>query len=440
MLEKQGLECWVAPRDIKYGSGWAESIADGLFQQTKLFVFFLSKNGNKSRQVLKEINLAIELDIPILVFCTIQHNELNKALRYYLGDIHINYCESFSDFNYQTILDDIIHMYHGVEKQPEKKNIDEELNNAFHEFFDTNHDAEPEDAIKSEEASVNQLLYDILWRNINEHSAWDENVEEELDESELEDDFLNLDNMEFLEGMSFSITESSDVEQYGYEVLFEIQEDTLKKVPYLEPLDYIQKKSKIRNVVKRTFFVDFPRKIGNILLIVTNINDYQISYLNCGFLDREEVHWFKSCVCEWNYTKDEKKKEYTANEKSDIILIDPTNPQPIKRHRKYNHATGNYETIIDLYDTRSYVAFKFDDFTASPFEMGYAYYFGDFGLEKNNMKAARWFMQSDEPWAYFYLGQIFELDPLLKDTEMSKHYFDLAEKNGVIENHHAYIQ
>lgn len=71
--------------------------------------------------------------------------------------------------------------------------------------------------------------------------------------------------------------------------------------------------------------------------------------------------------------------------------------------------------------------------------MGYTYYFGDFGLEKNNMKAARWFMQSDESWAYFYLGQIFELDPLLKDTERSKHYFNLAEENGVMKDHRAYI-
>ena len=37
-------------------------------------------------------------------------------------------------------------------------------------------------------------------------------------------------------------------------------------------------------------------------------------------------------------------------------------------------------------------------------------------------------------------GQIFELDPLLKDTEMSKYYFNLAEENGVVENHCAYIR
>ena len=95
---------------------------------------------------------------------------------------------------------------------------------------------------------------------------------------------------------------------------------------------------------------------------------------------------------------------------------------------------------MELEKGETYLAMKIVSKEVDCFEFGYAYFFGCHGLKQNWMRAAEYFMQSDDPWAYFYLGQIFELDPLLKDTEMSKHYFDLAEKNGVIENHHAYIR
>ena len=64
-LESSGLSCWIAPRDIEYGANWAESIANGLLENTELFVFFLSENSNNSKQVLREINLAIDFNIPI---------------------------------------------------------------------------------------------------------------------------------------------------------------------------------------------------------------------------------------------------------------------------------------------------------------------------------------------------------------------------------------
>lgn len=406
-----------------------------MIQQTKLFVFFLSENGNKSKQVLKEINLAIEFDIPILVFCTIKQCELSYALRYYLGDIHINFCDSFNDSDFQKTLDDIICMYNDTRmpydiKTHSKRNLDNELNDKFHELFDDTRNLEPEDVIESEQKSVEQLLYEILYTNLEKDIIWNENDEEEYDESELADDFFDFDdeNIEYVEGGHFSTTENSEVEQYGYEILFEIQEDTLKKVPYLVSLDCIQKKSRVRNIIRRTFFVDISRKISNLLLFVTNINDLQISYLNFGILNGNEISWTELGSVEWSHTKNEEKEEFIIDEQSDIILIDPTVPEPIKKHRKYNHTTGEYETTIDLYGTKKYIAFKFNRSIASSFEMGYAYYFGDFGLEKNNMKAARWFLQSDEPWAYFYLGQIFRFDSLLNDSELSDKYFALAKK------------
>lgn len=73
-------------------------------------------------------------------------------------------------------------------------------------------------------------------------------------------------------------------------------------------------------------------------MFVTNIKKYQISYLNIDVFDGDEVYMVSPCIfeLEWSHTKDEEKKEYIANEKSDIVLIDPINPQPIKINGKYN--------------------------------------------------------------------------------------------------------
>lgn len=82
-LEERGIRCWLAPRDIPPGRDWAHAVIDGLLQ-CKLVVLVLSSRAGCSNQVLNEIAVAVDHDIPVLPF-QIEDFELPKAFVFYLS-------------------------------------------------------------------------------------------------------------------------------------------------------------------------------------------------------------------------------------------------------------------------------------------------------------------------------------------------------------------
>ena len=85
-LERRGLRCWVAPRDIVAGMDWSASIIDGI-NGAKVMVLILSENSNVSKQVLREIERAANRGISILPF-RVSDVELSKSLEYFLSSAH----------------------------------------------------------------------------------------------------------------------------------------------------------------------------------------------------------------------------------------------------------------------------------------------------------------------------------------------------------------
>ena len=57
LLESNGVQCWIAPRDISYGSAFGESI-DYAFRECTDALFLLSSASLKSKQVEHELYLA----------------------------------------------------------------------------------------------------------------------------------------------------------------------------------------------------------------------------------------------------------------------------------------------------------------------------------------------------------------------------------------------
>ena len=84
-LERRGLKCWMAPRDIPAGENFAESIIDGL-TNARAFVLVLSPYSNKSEHVAKEVNKATTLGRSIFYLRT-EEVALSKTLDYYLGNL-----------------------------------------------------------------------------------------------------------------------------------------------------------------------------------------------------------------------------------------------------------------------------------------------------------------------------------------------------------------
>jgi hypothetical protein len=64
-LESKAIRCWVAPRDIRPGADWAESIMEAI-RGSRVMVLVFSKNANESVQIKREVERAIHHGIPVI--------------------------------------------------------------------------------------------------------------------------------------------------------------------------------------------------------------------------------------------------------------------------------------------------------------------------------------------------------------------------------------
>lgn len=85
-LENQGIRCWYAPRDIRAGMDWGESITQAISDCGFMLLIF-SKNSNKSQRVLDEIYFAISEGKTLLPF-RIENLDPSGAMRLHLSSRH----------------------------------------------------------------------------------------------------------------------------------------------------------------------------------------------------------------------------------------------------------------------------------------------------------------------------------------------------------------
>ncbi|MCK5132435.1 MAG: toll/interleukin-1 receptor domain-containing protein [Candidatus Sabulitectum sp.] len=85
-LETNGIQCWMAPRDIPVGAEWAEAILDGIENASGMLLIF-SSNSNDSSQVRREIERAIHNDLPVFPV-RIENVVPSKAMEYYISSNH----------------------------------------------------------------------------------------------------------------------------------------------------------------------------------------------------------------------------------------------------------------------------------------------------------------------------------------------------------------
>jgi hypothetical protein len=85
-LEGRGLRCWIAPRDIVPGIGWAKSIVRAI-GQARTMVMVFSENANSSPQIEREVDRAVNKGIPIIPL-RIENVQPGEALEYFLSSPH----------------------------------------------------------------------------------------------------------------------------------------------------------------------------------------------------------------------------------------------------------------------------------------------------------------------------------------------------------------
>jgi TolB-like protein len=86
VLEQNGISCWIAPRNITPGRNFAQAIIDGI-RSSKVFVLIFSENSNKSNQVIREVDRAVDSGLPIINL-RLDDVPLTKDLEYYLSSVH----------------------------------------------------------------------------------------------------------------------------------------------------------------------------------------------------------------------------------------------------------------------------------------------------------------------------------------------------------------
>jgi hypothetical protein len=85
-LEGRGIRCWIAPRDVLPGKEWGASIIEAI-QGSRAMVLVFSETANESRQIMREVNHAVEKGVAVVPF-RIQDVMPSKAMEYYLDVTH----------------------------------------------------------------------------------------------------------------------------------------------------------------------------------------------------------------------------------------------------------------------------------------------------------------------------------------------------------------
>jgi hypothetical protein len=85
-LESHGIDCWIAPRDVRPASDWAEEIVDAI-AGARVMVLVFSANANDSPQVRREVERAVHRRVAVLPF-RVEDVEPARSLEYFLSSQH----------------------------------------------------------------------------------------------------------------------------------------------------------------------------------------------------------------------------------------------------------------------------------------------------------------------------------------------------------------
>lgn len=97
-LERNGIKCFIAPRDIRSGREYAEELLNGI-DHSAAVILLMSENANHSPHVLREVERAVSKSIPILVY-KLEEVALTKSMEYFLMThqwVNARNDESFTD-------------------------------------------------------------------------------------------------------------------------------------------------------------------------------------------------------------------------------------------------------------------------------------------------------------------------------------------------------
>src|SRR5438045_9360991 len=86
VLERAGVRCWIAPRDIRPGQEYGHAIIEAI-DRCRVMVLIFSANANDSRQIHREIERAVSKGVRIMPL-RIDEVVPSRSLASFLGASH----------------------------------------------------------------------------------------------------------------------------------------------------------------------------------------------------------------------------------------------------------------------------------------------------------------------------------------------------------------
>lgn len=480
--EEEGLGCWIAPRDIPYGSEWAGEITEAI-RNSAVMIFIFTKNSNRSSQVVREINTALRNNVTIIPI-KLGETEMNASLNYYLSNLHWLVMEDVrGDEKIRHLARRVKNYILGIDEAAEYDedplecevdisgedwekliNLDDELDAKFEELFDKVDEDEVEETLSPFRKKLLDRIAERVVENFFVTEDEEENMEEEAEradekpdaeeEAESEDEEPeNGDEDEDWAGSGeadedekyFTLTETEEADTLIFMVRKKITEPEYQRFFAAEP---VRDELEIFDdgTRRRTYYLKRRDKEGNPIILLTFMHEQNVVVINMGFCIGDIIKIGKKPMT-MRMTAIENKesqvKVFRANEEGKYV-IDPETCKLVPRKSYYDKKKRRRFYYMKIQPYKKYFAFAFDsekkredggdktaeEMRASAFDIAYGYYAGRYGLKQNMLNAAEWFEKAGTPEAYYYLGLIFRNDPFLADAEDAAYYMKLAFEGG----------
>ncbi len=480
-LENAGIGCWIAPRDIPYGSDWAGEIADAI-EASRLFVFLLTESSNNSRQCPKEITIADNANIPMI--CIVVDNVvINSTLKYHFSSkqqaVMIDASQIKTQMgeivgSIQNALNDVVSFQNdqtsisGQSHTELQIGFDEQMDQKFDELFGPDRPAFSDKSAleKKIEAIEGEKFIQRFAMGITAPKSSLENYRPFLDDRELSlfpEDY----SATGLNGKHFTIKNIPGVITVAYEVVDQVDYKSFSRFSNPVILEYLDSDDDSGEST-RTFFVDhggdaqiamfhFDAQnnkvfvnsgmlIGNTLRMSKHPTSITFTSNLRNELDSLNLSAYDLTLmkdCEEGY--DGTGKEYyheTDLRMAPAIIINPDDATQVKREVYYDEKSSSLKARIKLIKNKSYFAFKIVDddnrgsiAKLSNVEKAKYYLEGAYGFPKDIMAAVECLSVDESDESLRMLARIFreEFDEINEANEYLRQAITKGSKEAIVD-------
>ena len=375
-----------------------------------------SKNSNQSKQVAKEIQIAIDNEV-VVIPIRVDNVEMNDVLTYYLSTMHW-----ILEYDEKTLLDRVEKALLEPKATKHKQNLDVFLHEKIDEYF-LNDDAS---SVFDKETGQELLKKKISSKHIDKLI---DNLAEISEKKEDKQVYLQK------QGKHFSLVDNEEQVTIAFKVMPVLDESKKMFInSYLEELESTEEPLSDGRV-ERTFFIDYlhyyDMPVCTKLVLLTFCPKEHCLYINNGFCENDKVciskypqveFWdddHNRTIPDCNYIIDGKNAfiEYSADSQTDIIIISLETFKVIKSKKQFDSRIGDWKTTIKLDVEKPYFVIKTQSNTTVVDEIIIAlgYLHGLWGLPHNILKAIDLLEKDGSAKAKYILAKIFKNDDMLME-------------------------